>query len=392
VATSAAASSAANVSNSNSKEIANKTSTPASAPPVQRPPPLKTASVGAPHHRSIGAGLDDRTSVPAKAKAVPTPKLPPQALSSETPEERLDNLIKSFTKEDASSSSIHHLHGLNESTSEVASISVGPSIIIPNNQVQQVSQPKPKSIPDMKCNILKAKEQNLIQQQQVASAEVIVPIIECNTCNGRSHDESAHDMESDNCKAKSTVVISAAKSAAVPDVVTLSNSGLKNGPPPPVPPRNSPAPTTLVQHSVKPRELAASNHSLDVDFADDDDTPLLGANDTNNVTVIKVENALSPAAVDCDTIAATVVSDNNRNIRELTPSPNSTDMSVHVAPCFPSVIVKPFVIGNPESENEDFDESSGSADDDLEPMPLPNKVIICDQIAIPSPSVMTTDL
>lgn len=401
---------------------------------------MKTASVGT-------SSRTDGSSPKAKAKAVPTPKLPPSVASSESAEERLDNLIKSLTKSEASSiassnefsntsnskkaksaasassadsasgsdsdhgpvkpkphksgatttadssskatsvsaeleegasalkrldsnsgkpdrsaggkAANHHADaaasGSHDSTAhhngKATSVSVGggggASIIVPNNQVQHVSKPK-IFIPDMKCNILKAKEQNLVALQAAAaaaSASAAQQPIVCNTCHGSFHDESVHhqhaDAEDDVCRAKAAAASN--NNVGGTDVVTISAGSVKSNGiiPPPPPPRISPLPTRNHNNNG---HLKLSDPSLAIDeFADDDDAPLLGAADTNNVTVIVVNGN-------------GVNGDNAINERVHNGDANARQRIIEE-----TIVVKkqqPF-IGNPESEHEDL----GSSED-----------------------------
>ena len=135
------------------------------------------------------------------------------------------------------------------SGSGVQTIVVGPSIIVPNNQTNVVPKPK-TAIPDMKCNILKAKEANL-QQQQLKAKSL------CGTCNTTSHEEST---------------LTTSPVASSPPIVTITNGH---------------------NHSHIRNEHKAIDERLDDEDTDDDNVPLLGVEDTNNITVIPVNNGIS---------------------------------------------------------------------------------------------------
>ena len=156
------------------------------------------------------------------------------------------------------------------SGSGVQTIVVGPSIIVPNNQTNVVSKPK-TAIPDMKCNILKAKEANL-QQQQLKAKSV------CGTCNTTSHEES-------------TVTTSPAANSCAP-IVTITNGH---------------------NHSHIRNEHKTIDERIDDSEDDDDNAPLLGVEDTNNITVIPVNNGI-PTTNGVVSKGINSICDSNKNI------------------------------------------------------------------------------
>ncbi|RWS17246.1 FERM domain containing protein-like protein [Dinothrombium tinctorium] len=214
----------------------------------------------------------------AKKIAVPLQKTSTNA-TTETAEERLDNLIKSLTKNESSkdrndfksdaiveSSSMtidtgENIKKANANDNQSAKVVVGPNIVVPNNQVQNVAKSR-AVIPDMKCNILKAKEQNL-QQQTIQNGNV------CNTCNVDSHDEETSGM-----------------STRAENTVTTSASGIKN--------------------NLEEDLMELSDHY-------DDEIPLLGAADVNNITVIVVGNG-------CDITRSVTINAGNKSNGDKIPS------------------------------------------------------------------------
>lgn len=262
------------------------------------------------------------TATSTQPRPKPMPPTVPTTTStplSSTAEERLDNLIKSLTKGEttptanelqpilepvkgaaaSSKSNGTTLESMEEAASKlknldsmanpspqstksmastsssavpaVQTIIVGPSIIVPNNQTNIVSKPK-AVIPDMKCNILKAKEANL-QQQQLKPKSV------CGTCNTPAHDDS-------------------------PPVVTITNGH---------------------NHSHIKNEHRSIDHELEDHDIDDDNVPLLGVEDTNNITVIPVNNGIVSNGVNginsnCDSSKNVVINDQNDDLEIETPT------------------------------------------------------------------------
>lgn len=246
------------------------------------------------------------TTIASRPKPIP-PVIPPAIPSTQsssmpsTAEERLDNLIKSLTKgettptanelvttqpipdpvkgstptskasatvddmeeavsrlknlDSVSNASSHsnkssQMNGkcVGSTSGAVQTIVVGPSIIVPNNRTNVVSKPK-TAIPDMKCNILKAKEAN--RQQQLKPKQV------CGTCNTSAHEES-------------TEATNAVTSTA--SVVTITNGH---------------------NHSHIRNQHKSTEESDEHNDTDDDNCPLLSSDDTNNITVIPVNNGIT---------------------------------------------------------------------------------------------------
>ncbi len=283
------------------------------------------------------------TATSTQPRPKPMPPTVPTTTStplSSTAEERLDNLIKSLTKGEttptanelqptqpilepvkgtaaSSKSNTTTLDNMEEAASKlknldsmanpspqstksshtmaststsavpaVQTIIVGPSIIVPNNQTNIVSKPK-AVIPDMKCNILKAKEANL-QQQQLKPKSV------CGTCNTAAHDDS-------------------------PAVVTITNGH---------------------NHSHIKNEHRSIDHELEDHDIDDDNVPLLGVEDTNNITVIPVNNGIVSNGVNginsnCDSSKNVVINDQKDDDLE-----NET-------PTTPDIVETSFACANP---------------------------------------------
>lgn len=264
---------------------------------------VKSNDVPKPKSLPVASPVVPTTTAPTTtAKNMPEKKIddipqPSPSLTTATAEERLDNLIKSLTKGETTPTqnelptppifepvkggpskaaasvademeyACEKLKNLdscssnasscsspkdkasnatpNASSATVQKIVVGPNIV-PNNQTNIVAKPK-TAIPDMKCNILKANEANLKEQNKVV----------CTTCNLPSHESHVTHDE-------------------VP-VVTITNghnlSYIKNDPPPP----------------VREEQAEEDDNINDID-EDDDGAPLLRAEDTNNITVIPVNN------------------------------------------------------------------------------------------------------
>ncbi|XP_054168746.1 band 4.1-like protein 5 [Oppia nitens] len=168
------------------------------------------------------------------------------------------------------------------SAGAVQTIVVGPSIIVPNNQnTNVVSKPK-IAIPDMKCNILKAKEANLQNQPLKQKAK-------CGTCNTAAHEEDTNTASSS-------------------PIVTITNghnhSHIKNE-------------HKIIKEKPDEHRHQPQQHNDDED-EDDDNVPLLSVDDINNITVIPVNNGIvTNGNSNCDSTKNSKIEDKeNQKINE----------------------------------------------------------------------------
>lgn len=281
---------------------------PPVAPTVQSSEPQSTAEERLDNLiKSLTKGETTTTANELIAQALPEP-VKGIARASTTVDDSEDAICKLKNLDSVSNASSHSsrssqingkpsasksLNGKSGSSgSGVQTIVVGPSIIVPNNQTNVISKPR-AAIPDMKCNILKAKEANLQQQQ-------LKPNLVCGTCNSTSHEDSM----------PSNTASTAVASAMLPPVVTITNGHNHSH----------------IRNEHKPE-------AVDDEDTDDDNAPLLGVEDTNNITVIPVQNGIPtingviPNGINsiCDSIKTVKTDENDNKENEVSDAESDGD-------------------------------------------------------------------
>jgi hypothetical protein len=220
----------------------------------------------------------------------------------------------------------------------VQTIIVGPSIIVPNNQTNIVSKPK-AVIPDMKCNILKAKEANLQQQQLKQSV--------CGTCNTAAHDDS-------------------------PAVVTITNGH---------------------NHSHIKNEHRSIDHELEDHDIDDDNVPLLGVEDTNNITVIPVNNGINNGIVSNGVNGINGINSNCDSSKNVVINDEKDDNnSCNETPTTPDIVETSFACANPITRSVSTKNAKDKKEKDVTSVTARRTTSMNSTIPQTRRTVMTTEL